>query len=70
MLGRIEQSVKDMRALLTENKSEHTALAKRVSSLERSRVWAKAWIAGAVAVATASAGLAAALYKIVTKGNG
>lgn len=64
-LGRIEQSIADVRQMLLDNSSRHDALEKRVGSLERSRAWAKAWIAGAIFVWTALLGFAMYVYQIL-----
>jgi hypothetical protein len=53
MLGRIQQSVDDLRALFLRSENNQDVLLSRIESLEGSRTWAKAWIAGGIAWSTA-----------------
>lgn len=66
LLGEIKQSVQNMHAMLTENRADNTALTKRVASLERSRTWSKAWIAGAMFVASGSFAAMMFVYKLLS----
>lgn len=65
LLGEIKQSITDIRELITTSNVRHDALEKRVSSLERTRLWAKAWSAGAAAAVASFVWFAYHVYDIV-----
>lgn len=66
-LGRIEQAVTDLSADMVSAAEARSALSKRIGSLERSRAFQKAWMAGAFACGSASLSVLFALYKLVTR---
>ena len=64
-LGRIQQSIEDIRSLILHAENANEKLDLRVTSLERSRTWQKAWVAGASAMCVAVFSFAMYVYQFV-----
>lgn len=64
-LGRIEQSIEDIRSLILNTQHANDELDRRVTSLERSRTWQKAWVAGATAACVGVFSFAMYVYQFV-----